>query len=208
MNKKAASNIIFLNPGEYFHGAIKGAATSLKVKVSEHAQSYLVNLLSHFISSDNFFPQGNAGQPVETLTEQLAHALEEEARSKRLLRLKQLGDFSLYVSGFFSNSLNKKLVDVDYYIGMGETAYGNVARLEGKAARSELFLELSDKFPDLVELLGQISEEAGFMLKDDKDLLRLYDLWQKTGSERLAKILVQAGINTSIKRGDGSQEDA
>src|SRR4029078_12982392 len=44
--------------------------------------------------------------------------------------LRRIGDTSLYVSGFWSDSLEGRLVDVDYYIEMGGTAYGELARVD------------------------------------------------------------------------------
>ena len=41
--------------------------------------------------------------------------------------LKKLGDRSLYISGFFADSLQRKVVDVDYYAEMGGVAYGALA---------------------------------------------------------------------------------
>lgn len=202
------SSIIFLNPNEYFHAAVSGAVSTLKVEVSENAQSYLVRLLGHFISTENFFPTDSAGRPAETLTQQLANALEEENAEARALRLRQMGDFSLYVAGFFTNSLSRKLVDVDYYIGMGGAAYENVARLE-RTDKAILFTELSRKFPKFVEILSQISEETGFQPNNSQDLLRVYELWTKTGSDRLAKQLARAGIVPTLpKTGKDGSEDS
>src|SRR5690606_13016628 len=120
--------------------------------------------------------------------------LEEEKAKERALRLRQLGDFSLYVAGFFAESLNRKLVDVDYYIGMGGAAYENAARLDEKKIRAEVLLELSRKFPKFVEILGTISHESGFKPDNHQDLLRVYDLWVKTGEKKLEAKLVRAGI--------------
>ncbi len=203
---KQSSGIIFLNPNEYFRAAVTGAVESLKVDVSEHSQSYIVHLLSHFISIENFYPTDSEGRPAETLTQQLANALEEETPEARALRLKQLGDFSLYIAGFFTDSLSRKLVDVDYYIGMGGAAYENVARLEEKRAKAQLFGELAKKFPQFVDILGQISEETGVHSNNPQDLLRLYDLWSKTGSERLAKQLVRAGISPVAQKKEGEED--
>lgn len=189
-----AKNIIYLNPNEYFQGAVAGAVASLRVEVSDHAQSYLVHLLGRYINADSFYPTDPEGRQADTLTQQLAIALEAESADLRARRLRELGDFSLYVAGFFTDSLRKKLVDVDYYIGMGGAAYENAARLEAVRAKAKLFLELARKFPHFVDILAQISEETGFNPENNKDLLRVYDLWSKTGSDRLAKQLAKAGI--------------
>lgn len=201
-------NILFIQPGEYFQGAVAGAVASLKLKVSEHSQVYLAQLLGQFINVENLYPLDSEGNKAETLTEQLAVALEQETHEQRVVRLRKLGDFSLYVAGFFSDSFNRKLIDVDYYIGMGGAAYESVALMEEKKSKSQLFMELSKRFPDFVEVLGQISEESGFNLANDKDLLRMYDLYLKTGSDRKAKQLAKAGIVAplqSVKKKEGSE---
>ncbi len=206
MAKNNTNNIIFLNPNEYFQGAVSGAVASLRVQVSEHAQHYLVQLLGRFISMDNFYPTNGEGKPADTLTQQLAIALEEEKATERAVRLRQLGDFSLYVAGFFSDSLNRKLVDVDYYIGMGGAAYQNAARLEEKKTRAAVLLELSHKFPKFVEILGTISEETGFNPENHKDLLRAYDQWVQTGEKKFESRLVKAGIAPLVVTPQGKRK--
>lgn len=203
MGKSASNSIIFVNPNEYFHGIVSGAVTNLKARVSEHSQLYLAQLLKNFIPTENFYPTDAAGNPAETLTQQLAVALEEENSEMRAARLQKLGDYSLYIAGFFTDSLSRKLVDVDYYIGMGGAAYENVAVLEEKKTRAQLFHELSIKFPQFVEILSQISEETGFNPENHRDLLRTYDLWVKTKSERLAKQLAKAGIVATPPKKEG-----
>jgi hypothetical protein len=165
--------------------------------------------MQRFINTENLYPVDSEGKPAETLTQQLAIALEEEKAEQRAFRLRQLGDHSLYVAGFFSDSLSRKLVDVDYYIGMGGAAYENVARLEDKKAKIDLFLELASKFSRFVDILSQISEETGFRADNHQDLLRVYDLWLKTGSKKFANQLVKAGINPTppaIKKKTGSED--
>ena len=63
----------------------------------------------------------------EPLGVRLAKAL-QAAGSQQRDGLRQVGDHSLFISGFFADSLNRSLVDVDYYIQLGECAYGSLAR--------------------------------------------------------------------------------
>jgi hypothetical protein len=207
-NQTASNTIIFVNPNEYFQGAVSGAVANLRLQVSEHAQHYLVQLLGHFITTENLVPTDMDGNPASTLTQQLAIALEQEHSETRAQRLRQLGDYSLYIAGFFSDSLSRKVVDVDYYIGMGGAAYESAARLQEKKARSDLFLELARKFPKFVEVLSQISEETGFNPDSHRDLLRVYDLWQKTGAKKFANQLVKAGINPAGPMKKTGSEDS
>lgn len=199
MQKFSPKELLLINPAEYFHALLTGALEDLKIEVSEHAKFYLVNLLSHFISADNLFARNAEGKLEHpTLVLKLADAMNAESSEARRMRLKALGDCSLYIAGYFSHSLERKLVDVDYYIDMGGAAYTEAANIPGKLSVSEILGELGSRFPALVDVLGQVSEESFInqhaKSEDHDSLLRLYDLWAKTGSEKLAKQLALAGI--------------
>ncbi len=112
--------------------------------------------------------------------------------------LKRLGDVALFVSGFFSDSLNRKIIDVDYYVAMGGSAYGSLCigtrgnRRGRESTLSPVFAELSEKFVACVDLLNEVS--AGANIHNDGDILRTYELWLRTGSKRAEKILRALGI--------------
>ena len=85
----------------------------------------------------------------QTLAEILGDALQSEGR-RRFTLLKFTGDLALFVSGFFSDSIARRRVDLDYYVRMGGYAYGRAARLSpGEAA--EVYYELSAKFGRFVD---------------------------------------------------------
>jgi hypothetical protein len=202
LGKHEANQLLLVAPAEFFHDALSGAIKQLKINASEHATSYLVGLLTKFLTTEKLFLQLD-GQKVDTLVTHLSVALEEDNVEIKRERLKHMGDYALYIAGFFSDSLTRKLVDVDYYIGMGGSAYGAVAQLQNGRSDGHLFQELSGKFPQFVDALSQVSEVSSFP-RDSNNLLRTYDLWTKTGSERLAKQLAKAGIVMSR----GKKEEA
>ena len=105
--------------------------------------------------------------------------------------LRRVGDLSLYISGFFSDSLNRRLVDVDYYIPLGECAYGSLART-GDDTLGDVFDELSEKFTAFVDILGEVSERTA--MTSNADLLRLYEKYLRTGSRRSGDLLAARGI--------------
>ena len=112
--------------------------------------------------------------------------------------LKQIGDLSLFIAGFFSESLNRKMVDVDYYATIGGRAYHALSRVETDTF-SPVFAELGSKFVDFVDVLSEVSERTS--CATNVDLLRLYEKWIKTGSRRSGQLLVERGVvpNASIK---------
>ena len=102
------------------------------------------------------------------------------------------------MSGFFADSLRRKLVDVDYYVTIGEYAYAALSRHEADTL-SPVFAELATKFPAFVDVLSEVSERTA--CTSNADLLRLYEKWLKTGSRRSGELLIERGVvpNASIK---------
>jgi hypothetical protein len=138
----------------------------------------------------------DAGADASPLAVRLARALERGGIQQRA-DLKEIGDVALFVSGFFSDSLNRKLVDVDYYVSIGGCAYNVLSRVETDTF-SPVFAELGEKFVGFVDVLSEVSERTS--CASNSDLLRLYEKWLKTGSRRSGQLLVERGVvpNNSI----------
>src|SRR5438477_2040413 len=96
---------------EYFKELVEGALAHQGVTAGELTSFYVVQLLTGFIQR----PSDNDIGPLGT---KLMSALESGGEAQRAA-LKQIGDAALFVSGFFSDSLRRKLVDVDYYMTIG-----------------------------------------------------------------------------------------
>ena len=187
---------------EHFSAALESAARNQDVALRDITSTYLVNLLTEYCEASALAAVTDANRQIKPLATLYGEALEAQTSAHRRLTLRRLGDLALFISGIFSDSLNRKLVDVDYYIGMGEAAYCCVYDSLQADTRAKtlgtVFGELSSKFPQLVDVLTEISEISG--LKSRNDLLRSYELWQKTGSERARKQLRRAGIVPFVSR--------
>jgi hypothetical protein len=147
---------------------------------------------------------GYAVQQIEStpLALRMLAAAEAPAPERRR-HLRQVGDTSLYVSGFWSESLEGRIVDVDYYIEMGGSAYRELARDGKRAARDPLgdvFGELAVNFVRFVGALAVISRRV-VTPTSDRDILRLYRQWQRTRSANAAARLAALGVVPP--RGDG-----
>jgi hypothetical protein len=180
-------------PAEYFKELVDSALARQHLQAGDLTAYYLVNLLCHFVRPDR---RGAAAFDTEPLAIRLAHALEAGGAEGRA-RLRSLGDFSLFMSGFFPDSLRRRPVDVDYYVSMGEYAYGSLSRRD-EDAFAEVFGELARKFVGFTDVLADISERTA--VTSSADLLRLYEKWLRTGSSRDGKKLIDQGIvpNASI----------
>lgn len=180
-------------PAEYFKELVDSALARQHVQAGDLTTYYLVNLLCQFVRPES---RGASALDAEPLAIRLTRALQTGGFEQRA-RLRSLGDFSLFMSGFFSDSLQRRTFDVDYYVSMGEYAYGSLSRRD-EDTFAEVFGELANKFVGFMDVLADISERTA--VPSSADLLRLYEKWLRTGSSRDGKRLVNRGIvpNASI----------
>lgn len=180
---------------EFFRERIQAALAYQQLTASTMAEFYLANLLSEFKKTEKLFQNEGGKLQEETLSLLLAKAIESDLTTKIRI-LKRLGDISLYTAGFFKERVrNKKMVGLHYYVRMGGGAYHNLAlMLDNDNTFSELYSELAQLFPRLVNVLTFISTQTGE--KTNKDLIVLYEKWLATGDTSLEGILNKAGIPT------------
>lgn len=189
---------------EFFRELLTDAISNQRALVQPFTEMYLVNLLHEYLSSEALFVQGEDGSwQQKPLAFLLKEALEEQGPA-RVKALRRLGDTSLFVSGFFPDSLARRssLVDVDYYISMGERAYDALGGIAARHAREQsVWEELSEKFALLVDLLNEVSERT--LASTNAGLVRLYERFLKTGSSRLQNLLGAQGVLATGKIGRG-----
>src|ERR1043165_172955 len=179
------------NLREFFHDSVQAALRKQRVDVDDHTEHYVVNILTMFARSEELYESTPEGIRLKPLAHMLAEASEASSPQQRDDSLRRLGDVSLFIAGFFAQSFARKLIDIDYHIAMGGRAYGTLAdNLRGSMrgqAFAAVFLELAQKFQRLVDVLNEGAEMAH--THTAKDILRLYEIWIKTGSPRAFAIL-------------------
>ena len=175
------------SPLEFFKEQVEAVCERQKVFPQPLTSYYIVSLLGEF----THIGTRTAGAMVsdEPLAVRLARAVQSGGTDQRT-GLKQVGDLSLFISGFFSDSLRRSLVDVDYYVSLGGYAYGSLGA--SSDVLSPIFTELSEKFSVFVDVLTEVSERTS--LTSDSDVLRLYEKWMRTGSRRNGSLLAEKGI--------------
>jgi hypothetical protein len=175
----------------FFRDHVERAMARQRLSANELTAFYIVHLLASFL------PRADHAADSEPMAVRLLRALETGGVSQRA-GLKSVADESLFVSGFFSDSLRRKLVDVDYYVTLGGSAYQTLSRLESDTF-APVFAELGEKFVAFVDVLSDISEHTS--CTSNADLLRLYDRWQKTGSRRCGQLLIERGFTEPPGKG-------
>jgi hypothetical protein len=152
-------------------------------QLTEH---YLVHLLAAY-----------AAQPIEDrpLAIRLLESIEASPRERRST-LREIGDTALFISGFWGDSLGGRLVDVDYYIDLGGTAYAELARQVSSTSVEPfgaVFGELAANFTRFVEVLMTISHRTA-RRRNNRDVVRLYERWLRTKSGWAARRLAEQGV--------------
>ena len=172
---------------DFFHERVDHAVSQCHVPVSRDGVYYITNLLVERSRAR----ESGAKRLVDLHFEARSAPQAEAVRAYR-----ELGDEALYVSGFFRQSLERRIVGVRYYQDMGAAAYDTLSRLfkvpgvVGDLAR--VFSELADEFVGCSEALAQIRE--GMRGKSDQDIIALYERWLSTGDQHAAARLRELGI--------------
>jgi hypothetical protein len=180
---------------EFFREGLAKALVRQRTSLDEHTSHYIVRLLVLYSRTEASHADLRPGQRWLSLAQLLAQADAASSHAERAARLQRLGDISLFMAGCFAHSFERRLVDVDYHIAMGGRAYGTLAAAPISGPRRTLrgvFGELARKFQPVVDAIGDISDMARVWGPDD--VLRLYELWLKTGSRRARDLLQQLGV--------------
>ncbi|HEX2656806.1 MAG TPA: hypothetical protein VHU40_00985 [Polyangia bacterium] len=173
----------------FFKDEVERAFKAEGLQVADATGPYLARLLTTY-----------AAQPIENrpLGVRFFEALAAGPRERRS-SLREIGDTSLFLSGYWGDSLGGKLVDVDYYIDLGGMAYSELARDQDTGAGRDVvgpggvFSELATHFSRFVEVLMTISRRTT-RGRSDRDVVRLYERWLRTKSRWAARRLAEEGV--------------
>lgn len=187
------------NLRDFFRSSIDDVLDRQGVQVEQQAKQYVVNLMTLYSRSEALFEHSDDTYGLRPLALMLADAADAPSSEARTQLLQRIGDVALFVSGFFVDGLAEKAVDVDYYINMGESAYGSLSdemrgTLRGNAF-APIYRELARKFPLVVDALNEVRDGSPH---SGNDILRIYEVWRKTGSPRALKQLRELGVEPAF----------
>ncbi len=182
------------NLRDFFRTSIEDVAARQRVTIEPDAAHYVVNMLTLFSRSEELYEDDGDHYGLRPLALMLADAASATSAVERNQLLQRIGDVALFVSGFFAESFTRRAVDIDYYIHMGGNAYGTlsdevIGTFRGNAF-APVYRELARKFQVLVDVLNEVSEGP----RPHTDLVRTFEVWRKTGSERAAALMQEQGV--------------
>lgn len=190
---------------DFFHAHVGRAVEDHGKPVSEEGAWYLTSLLVERAHPDSGTPE----EAADTLVDLQLQAA-QGSRSQAIRAYRSMGDRALVTSGFFRQSLSRKLVSRQYYLDMGAAAYDTLAGLlraagfggavvgEGAGrGLDDIYDELAHAFEACSEVLSEVrdavrGDDAGQL--SDGDIVELYEEWLATGSPRIAARLARLGV--------------
>ena len=192
---------------EFFAESVDEALRERSVDASSAARAYLIGVLEDQAQPERRVDQA-LGRPLALL---LAEAVGMPRPAERFESLRCLGDAVLYAAGFFRGHFGARGVDEGYVVRMGCEAYGRARAVllsggAGPVAQdSDVFGELASGFGAFVRVFEDVADGAQSRgATSSAGVLRLYDRWLQTGSDRLATALGAQGI-APLRKAPGLQ---
>lgn len=174
--------------GYFFKQKLEEVLKKNKIETTDTAQFYVWNLLLNPPTAE--IDRKRAKLPLAITYSQAQ--LRGIGSRQSAADFKLVGDVCLLVAGFWWNSLAKSLVDIDYFINLGSSAYDNVSQTNSDL--SEVLGELSEHFKEITNVLIEMSVILDMAKISDSELLRVYEAWTHSHNKTFAKILAQHGI--------------
>ena len=185
---------ISLSAFHFFKAEVTEAIKAQQLKVDPGVEEYLAHMLERFLSVEQLFPtHAQSGKAQnQLLAEMFLRALNQTHANQKVQLYQRLGETALYVSGFFGDSLKRKLVNLEYYVNMGTNAYSWLAEHFDHEKNSQIYSSVAEKFIGCVDVLSYISHKS-FVHKAE-DVLNLYDKYLQTGSRMAQDLLHKKGL--------------
>lgn len=116
--------------GFFFDGLSEINKKSL-CPVPESIIYYSSDVLDKFALSEDFFETSDGKVREKILGMKLLEASQFDREEQKRI-YKEVGDMSLMVCGYFAESVNRKLVDREYYMQLGKMAYSHLNNVTPK----------------------------------------------------------------------------
>jgi len=185
--------LVVKNLNSEFYEIVSEKEKAAEIDLSDYSKLYLLNLLKGLVEKNDFFYKELIGD--DALGEAYMRALTLELLTK-VQKIKAVGDLCLIYSGLFPDRLNKKLVDIDYFIKLGKLSFYTLHKIytnmNSISDLKNLYLSVYTDFVKIVAVLIEIAKS--FKLIDETNLLKVYERWQKTKIKGLYEILKHNNI--------------
>ena len=115
--------------------------------------------MDNFGNSEKFFDQVNGKTREKILGIKLMESV-QLPRELQKKALKEIAEMSLLLCGYFTDSLNKKIIDVKYYEDVGKIAYTKLNSFcPSLYDVPSFYKKMSENFSDVTLLMSLVSKK-------------------------------------------------
>lgn len=144
----------------YFYDQLRSINEKSRDPLPNEAIYYSSLVMDKFGESGKFF-ETKEGKVREKILGTKLLQTSSMTKGERKRALKDIGDTALLICGYFSDSLNKKIIDTGYYQELGQTAYRKLNSVVPQAYDVPSFFKgLSFDFERLTMVMNLVSEKT------------------------------------------------
>ena len=159
-DQKSAKVILETSLQSFFYTELQEFNEKALEPLPNEAIYYSSLVMDHFGEASRYFDNREGKLKNKVLGTKFLECsnLPKEERKREL---KDIGDTALFICGYFSASLNNKIIDVRYYQELGQMAYRQLNNVIPTAYDVPSFFDvLSFRFEKLAQVIGLVSEKT------------------------------------------------
>lgn len=163
--------------------------------VPAEALYYSSEVLNDFVNPAKFFELNDEGKVRQKILGLKLLEAYQFTVSEQKRMYKDVGESALILCGMFNESVNRKILDINYYHNVGKEAYGRLNSIEREAYNRQEFYDLiADCFATLTTLINRV---ANIHSKHEERLLTSIINQELSDDELLALGILPNKTNTS-----------
>lgn len=180
--------------GFFFEGLNELNKKSL-CPVPESIVFYSSEVLDKFALSRDFFEVNEGKVREKVLGMKLLEAM-QMTREEQKRTYKEVADMSLLVCGYFSESVNRKIVDTQYYAQLGKMAYGHLNSVSPSFLDIPSFYSMvSTCFESMTTLMTNFASKNRYGLDNELLFRKIVDNESVSEKELLVSGIIPPGTS-------------
>ncbi len=161
-NEKEGENSLILESSlqSYFYTELQEVNKKMSGQLPNETIFYSSLVMDKFGDAEKYYEIVEGKMREKTLGIMLLESAQLEGVKKKN-KLKDVGDTALLICGFFSESMNRKITNLDYYREIGQSAYYQLDSIIPTFYDVPLFYQnLSNHFLQLTNVMGLVAQKT------------------------------------------------
>jgi hypothetical protein len=151
-----------------WYDIIQDAENSCALVFKKEVEAYIVFLMMRYMTRPDIVKQIMAAE--------FLNSINMWRPAQRESKLQDVGDKCLIFSGLFPQLAAKRLVNISYFVNLGQSAYSSISKVE-----TDLYGSLAKQFVPIMDVIQSLRNNELF---PGLSPLEAYELWNETGSQR------------------------